>query len=402
MGAVMNEHGHPDTLVAAHPGNANALKSGVFSEAARGQRVQELEAAIAERETTEVLIDVLRREIAALAALGEAMDTALAKDGIRGRNGEPRNLVTLRFRLNDRLRHSLDAYAEAMRAPARSPEDTGDSDSDGDLPATLAGTIAAFHLRDSIDEISPRELDPEAYLRAVIATTDQRVTTRVRLDARKMLTRRSKQRSETCTCFATLRARDEIEFREWIDELRELPGFEPSPDDPALAAFVRAMARGDRNELPMVSRETEHAFTTVVSRGVARVLEPGKAEDPRHKTRESDSAIRPFWKTVLSPKDTLSAKERLQALAALEELDVLPSCRCQRKKKGPVLSEDRLDRLYAYAIRIVAEKHYRAALTIASFPETYVAVRDSIDAAIAETRGSTGESAVRAEARRAS
>jgi hypothetical protein len=392
MRACVNKQGHPETLIAAHPGNANALRSGVFSEAARAHRVRELEAAIAERDTREAVTDVLRREVAALAALGEAMDESLAQDGIRGRNGEPRNLLPLRLRLTDRLLRSLDAYARAMGEPMTSVEETGEPDIDDDLPATLIDAIADSHLRGSITEISPGELDPEAYLRALITTRDQRVTDRVRLDARKMLTKRSKNRGETCTCFATLRARDEIEFQEWTNALRELPGFEPSPSDPALAAYVRAMARGDKSDLPTVSRQMEQTFLTVVSRGVSRALEPEKVNTPRGKTGEGDSAIRPFWKTALSPKHSVSPKDRLRALAALEELEVLPKCTCSRKK-APALRETRIDGLYAYVIQIVAERHYRAALNSASFPETFVAVRDAIDAAILQRSRSPQDSA---------
>lgn len=390
----MNKQGHADTLVAAHPGNANALKSGVFSEAARAQRVQELEAAIAERGVSEVVIDVLRREVAALAAVGELMDASFAQDGIRGRNGEPKNLVTLRLRLNDRVRRTLHDYAQATAERHTSAEHTAQPNAGDDRRETLIEAIADFHFRNSINEIAPRDLEPEAYLRAMITTTDPRVTDRVRLDARKMLTKRNKQRGEMCMCVATLRARNEIELREWIDELRDVPDFEPSPNDARLATFVRAMARGDRSELPTVSRQMEQAFRAVVSEGVVRALEPEKAVGPRRRTGEGDGAIRRFWETVLSPQLTLPAKDRLRALGALEELDVLPKCTCApTKRRGTVLHEMKTDGILAYVIRIVAERHYRAAIYIAAFPETFVAVRDAIDDAIVQRQRAAAESA---------
>ena len=85
----MNKKGHASTLVAVHSGNRNAVKSGVYSLATLAPRVYELEASIAEREADEAVTDILRRELAALTALGEAMDQSLAIDGVLGRRGEP-------------------------------------------------------------------------------------------------------------------------------------------------------------------------------------------------------------------------------------------------------------------------------------------------------------------------
>src|SRR4051812_24923454 len=104
----MNRRGHPETLVAAHPGNKNALQAGVFSPEVLAPRVHELDAAIADRSVADVLEDLLRREVAALGALGEAMDRTLSNDGLVGRGGQPRRMVDLRLRLNEKLRRTLD------------------------------------------------------------------------------------------------------------------------------------------------------------------------------------------------------------------------------------------------------------------------------------------------------
>jgi hypothetical protein len=106
----MNRQGHSATLVAAHPGNQSALKAGVFSSRALTPRIEELEAAVAAHPVLEVVLDGLRHEIAALGALGEAMDASLAEEGIRGRGGQPRTLITLRLRLNEKLRRTLENY----------------------------------------------------------------------------------------------------------------------------------------------------------------------------------------------------------------------------------------------------------------------------------------------------
>src|SRR3954451_7078522 len=108
----MNRRGHAKTLVASHPGNRNAVKAGVFSPDVLAPRVQELEAEIASRPAHDAILDLLRRELAALAALGEAMDRSLAKDGIHGRSGEPRALVSLRLRVTERLRRTAADYRE--------------------------------------------------------------------------------------------------------------------------------------------------------------------------------------------------------------------------------------------------------------------------------------------------
>jgi hypothetical protein len=109
----VNKKGHTETLVAAHPGNRNAVRSGVYSPATRAPRVQELEAEIRERPAKEVITEVLQREIANLITLAEAMDESLLA-GCVDRRGEPRTLIDRRLRLNDRLRRTLEQYASAV------------------------------------------------------------------------------------------------------------------------------------------------------------------------------------------------------------------------------------------------------------------------------------------------
>jgi hypothetical protein len=70
----------------------------------------------------------------------------------------------------------------------------------------------------------------------------------------------------------------------------------------------------------------------------------------------------------------------LDAFVALDELGVLPQCTCTPTKRG--LDEERLDEWRAHAIRVVAKRHHRAAMLIARYPETYVAVQEAIDARI--------------------
>jgi hypothetical protein len=98
----VNKKGHIETLVAAHPGNRNAVKNGIYSPATLAPRLQELETQFGERPAGEVVADLLLRELAALAALAEAMDQSLAADGCLGRRGEPRTLLLMTSRPSTR------------------------------------------------------------------------------------------------------------------------------------------------------------------------------------------------------------------------------------------------------------------------------------------------------------
>jgi hypothetical protein len=381
---AVNKRGHPQTLVAAHPGNRNAVKSGVFSPATLAPRIQELEIAISERRPEEVAVDFLERELAALGALAEAMDESFASSGVIGRMGEPRTLVNLRLRLNDRLRKTLDRYVTAERAAPHGPpsEATGEPANDAQRrPSSLAECIADQYLRESIADITLEELDPEPYLYAVITTNDPAVTIRDRLRARQIYTKRRKNRHETCLCFSSRVPHDELEFRSWIDDARQA-GLNPDPNDPEIAAIVRQLAAGKRLEPPAFFRKTEQAFTDVVADGPRLTGNDACPSDD-----EIDPTISPFADVALSPRADVSAKDRLEALVALDAAGALPRCKCN-PEPARELVEARTDRWYAYTVRLVAQRHYRAALGIASYPETYLAVRDAIDARVVATLAS--------------
>jgi hypothetical protein len=372
----MNKKGHVPTLVAVHPGNRNAVKSGVFSPATLAPRVYELEASIAERPVQEVVAEILRRELAALAALGEAMDQSLAIDGVFGRRGEPRTMVSHRLRLNEKLRQTAEQYARATEQLTSLEAEPAASD---ERQQSLAETIATLHKRPSIDAITPGELDLEVYLRSVIMTSDRAVTRHDRLRARRMLTKRCTNLPSTCLCFSTFAARSQLELRDWIDELRKT-GLEPSPNDASLAALVRHIAGGERVDPWAYFRHTEQAVHDVVVEKSDRTRNGGAPKD-RPWTGETDGAIAPFWQTALSPDPQVTAQDRLQALGALDEMGALPRCTCEPDPQHQLIEHKR-DAWYACTIRLVAQKHYRAALRIARYPETYLAVRDAIDASI--------------------
>jgi hypothetical protein len=85
-------------------------------------RVHELETTISQRSMREVVTDALVHELASLIVLGQAMDETLESDGLTGRRGEPRRMIDLRLRLNDKLRLTLDQYARIQDQNAQIQE----------------------------------------------------------------------------------------------------------------------------------------------------------------------------------------------------------------------------------------------------------------------------------------
>jgi len=386
----VNPKGHPTTLVPAHPRNKNALKAGVFSPATLAPRIAVLEAELGERPAEQVLVDLLRREIAALAVLGEAMDRSLEEDGLRGRQGEPRNLIQLRLRLNDRMRHTLEQFTVAAAARGRTDGDV--SSTSEDVPEHVLDTVAAFHQKESIDQLQPADFDPEVFLRALVLTSDRLVRTKDRLRTRRILSRWGRKRADYCTCSATLKARDETELRAWVVELEEA-GVRPTRDDAEIAAAVRKLASGDRLEPWSFYRRVHQAVEHVIRTG-AEAASADAAPDKRDRGSRIDPALGYFWDILLSADGRIPVKERLDAFAALEEADAFPACTCRREDLW--LAEDKYDASAAFVIRMVAQNHYRAAIYIARYPKTYVAVRDAIDDAILRARADDGNAAGRA------
>lgn len=167
----MNPDGHPQTLVAKQSGNKNALRSGVFSVNALAPRVHELEASIAERTIEDVRAEVRTREIAALLAIGEAMDDDLAARGLANRSGEPRRMIELRLRLNKHLMRMFEATGipERERSVAELPPGTTPDEA---APASLVEALAQFHALSPDEKLTPECFDPEQFLVAVVVTDD--------------------------------------------------------------------------------------------------------------------------------------------------------------------------------------------------------------------------------------
>jgi hypothetical protein len=85
-------------------------------------------------------------------------------------------------------------------------------------------------------------------------------------------------------------------------------------------------------------------------------------------------------RTLLNPSSRVTVRSRLRAFTALSDAGVFPKCTC-REDTGH-LAEEKSDAFRAFVIRTVGQRHYRAALIIAHFPETYCAVREAVDAKV--------------------
>jgi hypothetical protein len=376
----MNRQGHVQTLVAAHPGNRNAVKAGVFSPATLSPRVDEVEAALEGRPEAAVATELLRREVAALVVLAKAMDASLSEEGLVGRGGEPRRLISLRLQLNQRYRQTLDRYTAALASERALAEHSLDEPGEPDtVPQTLADTISELHLRESISDMGPEELDPEQFLRAIVLSDDPEIELGDRLRARKRLSRRRPPDLMKCTCFATLRARDEIEFQEWIKRLREA-GVQSDGDDARYAALVRRLGAGER----LVPWDSYRRSEAALREAVAAAL--GGTPATKRQRRRQRSEDSPFWRVVLAA-EAVTPKARYEAFVALDDAGALPKCACKRERRR--LPEDDWDADRAFVIRMVAQKHYRAAAVISLFPETYCAVRDAVDTALLSVESSS-------------
>jgi hypothetical protein len=108
----VNEHGHPQTLVASHPGNTNRLRHGVWSadRKALEPRAREVAERVLSAPHTVELDEIGAVEIGRLEALIEAIDRDIAERGLTGKGGNARSLVDLRLRASRRLVEWLDRY----------------------------------------------------------------------------------------------------------------------------------------------------------------------------------------------------------------------------------------------------------------------------------------------------
>jgi hypothetical protein len=116
---MANPGGHASTLVAAHPGNENALRHGLYSARRElPERAREIaEDLLALPHVTEADRPAAE-ELGALTVLLENVDRALADGRVEGGRGQVRALLETRRRLSAELRAWLEAFGGTPAARA--------------------------------------------------------------------------------------------------------------------------------------------------------------------------------------------------------------------------------------------------------------------------------------------
>jgi hypothetical protein len=119
----MNKRGHPETLVASQPGNANALKHGVHSP----RLIQARAAEIASELTQSFEFSPAQRlavyEASRCMAILEAIDRDLDERGLVDKGGKPRYLLNHRWRVSRQLDHWLEKISEAIQRQSAEEEE---------------------------------------------------------------------------------------------------------------------------------------------------------------------------------------------------------------------------------------------------------------------------------------
>jgi hypothetical protein len=132
----VNPVGHPASLVAAHPGNTNASRHGVYarSDARLEARAAEVADVVAALPHTSDLDALAASEIGRLIALIEGIDRELGANGLTNRRGEAKALLKLRLGASRRLQEWLQQFAMTPRSRAAFVRETAT----GSLAAEIA------------------------------------------------------------------------------------------------------------------------------------------------------------------------------------------------------------------------------------------------------------------------
>jgi hypothetical protein len=109
----MNKKGHPTTLVAGHPGNLNAVKSGAHSARLIEARASEIVDGLGIADELDEEGKIALWELARLTAVIEAIDRDLSDRGLTDRNGKERYILQRRERYSRRLMEVSDRVLAA-------------------------------------------------------------------------------------------------------------------------------------------------------------------------------------------------------------------------------------------------------------------------------------------------
>jgi hypothetical protein len=122
----MNKRGNPESLVASHPGNQNAVKQGVHSSRLIQARAAEIASELTQSFEFSPTERLAVHEAARCIAILEAIDRDFDERGLVDDEGTPRYLLNHRSRISRQLEHWLHKVSSAIernpaseRAPAR-------------------------------------------------------------------------------------------------------------------------------------------------------------------------------------------------------------------------------------------------------------------------------------------
>jgi hypothetical protein len=118
----MNKRGHPETLVASQPGNANALKQGVHSPRLIEARAAEIASELTQSFEFSPTQRLAVHEAARCMAILEAIDRDLDERGLVDKGGKPRYLLNHRWRVSRQLDHWLAKISEAIERQSEGEE----------------------------------------------------------------------------------------------------------------------------------------------------------------------------------------------------------------------------------------------------------------------------------------
>jgi hypothetical protein len=230
--------------------------------------------------------------------------------------------------------------------------------------------------------VTPVSFNARSFLLALVVTTDPSVDNDVKMASARLCTQIVENEGRGhCVCMATWSARDEHEFRDWIDDARDA-GLPADEDDVGLAALVREYGRsGGPDDLP-IHPSIRRTLDEVVAFELARtggMSDDWVEEDRRIARVAQDRLIQSLWATALSPRQT-KARHRLDAYKQLKEAQALRKCVCAPKRWVPEFppAAPEIDD-YNGTIRLLVRRTHRSALVVVRFPETYNALREMLD-----------------------
>ena len=119
----MNTRGNPESLVASHPGNQNAVKHGVHSSRLIQPRAAEIASELTQSFEFSPAEQLAVQEAARCIAILEAIDRDFDERGLVDEEGTPRYLLNHRSRISRQLEQWLQKISAAIeRNPVREPE----------------------------------------------------------------------------------------------------------------------------------------------------------------------------------------------------------------------------------------------------------------------------------------